>query len=141
MAIAGVDTQGGSQLTALRNFQQPDRTDETRTQEAREARFGANDTSETEARQDRFGTESSPPPGQGQGQGTSVPGTSLDNQSLSALIQATQEQDTQSAQAASQDEERQEEASAANSTNSLVPGASEQSGTGSGDGRGVSFLV
>lgn len=137
MAIAGVDTQGGSQLSALRNNQPPSRADENRAQEAQESRFGTSDTTEVEARQDRFGTESSPPPGQG----TSVPGTSLDSQSLSALIQATQEQDTGTAQAATEDEERQEEAAAPNSTNSLLPGASDQGGIGAGDTRGVSLFV
>jgi len=62
MAIAGVDTQGGSQLTALRNTQQPSPADDARAQEAPDARFGTDDTSEAEARQDRFGTQSSPPP-------------------------------------------------------------------------------
>lgn len=137
MAIAGVDTQGGSQLTALRNIQQPSPADDARAQEARDARFGTDDTSEAEARQDRFGTQSSPPPGQD----SSVPGPSLDSQSLSALIQATQEQDTESAQAANEDEERQEEAGAANSTSSLLPGATAQSGTGTADTRGVSLFV
>ena len=140
MAIAGVDIQGSSQLNALRNTQQPNRADESRTQEAQEARFGTTDTSQAEARQERFGDEASPLPGQG----SNVPATSLDSQSLGALIQATQEQDTGpgqtgTGQASSQDEERQEEAAAPDSTNSLLPGATQQGG--SNDTRGVSLFA
>ena len=145
MAIAGVDTQGSAQLSALRNNQQPNRTDENRAQEAQDARFGTTDTSEADARQERFGDTASPLPGQG----GNVPATSLDSQSLGTLIQATQEQDTGpgqtgtaqpgTAQAASQDEERQEEAAAPNSTSSLLPGATQQGG--SADTRGVSLFV
>ncbi|WPZ33247.1 hypothetical protein T8K17_18640 [Thalassobaculum sp. OXR-137] len=143
MAIAGVDTQGSSQLSALRNTQQPSRAEENRAQESQDARFGTSDTSQVEAREERFGDAASPLPGQG----SSVPSTSLASESLSALIQATQEQDTgpaqtgtgqtDSAQAASEDEERQEEAAAPNSTNSLLPGASDRSGTGATGGVSV----
>lgn len=142
MAIAGVDTQGTSQLSALRDPRQPSRAEESRTQEAQDARFGTTDTSETEARQERFGDQASPLPGQG----GNVPGATLDSQSLNTLIQATQEQDTGPAQsgtgqAASEEEERQEEAAAPNSTNSLLPGVTQQSGNGGADTRGVSLFV
>jgi hypothetical protein len=168
MAIAGVDTQGSSQLSALRNTQQPSRAEENRAQESQDARFGTTDTSQTEAREERFGDAASPLPGQG----SSVPSTSLASGSLSALIQATQEQDTGptqtgagqtestqtgttpigtaptgstqtestqtgTAQAASAEDERQEEAAAPNSTNSLLPGASDRNGTGATGGVSV----
>lgn len=140
MAIAGVDTQSGSQLAALRNTQQT-RTDESRSQqEAQAARFGTTDATQTEDREARFGTESNVAERQGFG----IPGTSLDSQSLSTVIQATQEandDDAQAALAANQDEERQEDAEAGTVTNSLAPGTANGQANGTADPRGVSFLV
>lgn len=137
MAIAGVDTQGGNTLAALRNAQQTNRTDETRSQQAQEARFGTTETTEAEDRQARFGAET----GADQQQGFTAPGNSLASNSLSALIQATQEQDQNAAATATETEEQDEEANAGNSTNSLLPGATDNNGSGFSDARGVSLLV
>ena len=134
MAIAGVETQGFTQISNLRPTQQQNRTDDLRAQEAQESTFDAAQ-SDAETRAVNAAAETTPAP-----QGSGVPGTTLDSQSLSALLQATQEQDTETLQSAASDEERQEEASAPNSTNSLLPGASDQGG-GNADPRGVSFLV
>lgn len=147
MAIGGVDTQTGNQLAALRNTQ-PSRAEELRAQqdarESQEARAGAQDTSETENRESRFGTAETA----ADRTGFSSPASTLDSQSLTALIQATQQQDTAGlptdqtdGEAEASNEARQQQVASGNSTNSLAPGTTAGVADGSTDTRGVSLLV
>lgn len=147
MAIGGVDTQTGSRLAALRNAQ-PSRAEELRnqqdTREAQEARAGTQDTSTAESREARFGTADTA----ADRTGFSSPASTLDSPSLTALIQATQEQDTTElptdetdGETVASDETRQQQLAAGNSTNSLAPGTTAGVADGSADTRGVSLLV
>lgn len=149
MAIGGVDTQAGTQLSALRNAQTSRTEDARAQQEAQDARFISSGATETESRESRFGTTETGTEQSGFGS----PTTTLDSQSLSALILTTQQQagpqgqspaqgeEQNDAQSAAADETRQQQVVAGNSTNSLAPGTTAGVANGSTDTRGVSLLV
>lgn len=143
MAIGGVETQSTAQLSTLRNTQTA-RTEDTRAQqEVQDARFISSGATETESVAARSGVNEDVADRFGFG----TPATTLDSQSLSTLIQATQEQndsqaqDDSDAESLAADETRQQQAVAGNSTNSLAPGTTAGLANGSTDTRGVSLLV
>lgn len=150
MAVGGVDAQAGTTLSALRNVGAQNRAETQRTDEAREARLGTTNTSQTDAQQERAGIGQTG--GASLQTGGNAPGQALDSQSLNALIQATQEQDdrppattdaptTTGTDNDADDEARQQQVAAGNVTNSLTPGSVAGSGNSSADTRGVSLLV
>jgi hypothetical protein len=149
MAIAGVETPGGASLSALRNISSQNEPAPLPVEQA-QSEEQANSAQGGAQPSDLFGANTA-----SQDQG-GVPGQTLDSQSLTALIQAAQEQDTalQDEPVAvttdaptatgvdeAEEEARQAELAAGNSTNSLAPASNAGAANTSNDTRGVSLLV
>ncbi len=158
MAIAGVENQGSAtSLSELRALQQ-ERQQQTEEVEQRQETIATGQTGAAPETEETDGAEGGENPfGAGASQagaaqtgasqtGGAVLGGGLDDQSLGALIQATQQQNDQAnvdavvteAEENANEDELQQQLTAGNATNSLAPGFNNG---GANNPQGVSVVV